>query len=41
MAAHENMSSRTQDISHRVFDHIIEFVDPENIYVDTYFLIIG
>ena len=41
MAAHQNMPCMTQDKSFRQTDLIIGFVDPENLYADTYFITIG
>ena len=41
MAAHQNMPCMTQDKSFRQADLIIGFVDPENLYVDTYLITIG
>ena len=41
MAAHQNMPYMTQDKSFRQTDLIIGFVDPENLYLDTYFITIG
>ena len=41
MAAHQNMPCMTQNKSFWKTDLIIEFVDPEYLHVDTYFITIG
>ena len=41
MAAHQNMPCVTQNKSFWKTDLIIEFVDPEYLHVDTYFITIG